>query len=123
MSLPEWKTALNGDGLIAQEDRLRFRQRARGRALCAAMAIDLDAERSILPRTWRQLTVAERLQIVPRDVAVAFRLQLNKQQWVLYRSLGPSKNRTFIGVNFADEFFIGRLRRSGRVDLLLQIES
>ena len=74
------------------------------------------------PRTWRRLTVAESLEVVQQDVAVAFRVRVGSDQWVIYRSLGERGNRTFFGENLLDEFFIGTLNRKGMVEAMVQIQ-
>ena len=122
LSLPEWKGARHEGSLDVQDHAFVLRQRTSGRTLYAPLVFDLNPKRSKRPRTWRSLTVAEHLKIVPCDVAAAFRIQLDTQQWVLYRSLAERGNRTFIGENFAGEFFLGSFDISGHVEPLLQIE-
>ena len=58
--------------------------------------------------TWRQLTIAEELRIQPRDIAEAYRLQINRDQWVFYRSLTPCTRRTVMGLHLNTEFYAGR---------------
>ena len=73
--------------------------------------------------TWRQLTVAQSLQIQGADVAVGYRLQCAKEQWLIYRSLGPKANRTLLGQNLSSESLVGRfLASSGEMDALVEIE-
>ena len=104
------------------DDGIELRQNSSGHALYAPLVFDLSPKRSKRPRTWRPLTVAERLKIVPGDVASAFRIQLDNQQWILYRSLGEKGNRTFMGENFIGELFLGSFDTNGHVKPLLQIE-
>ena len=87
------------------------------------MLFDLKPGRSKRERTWRQLTVAESLEIVPHDVAVGFRAQSGRDQWVFYRSLGPAANRTLLGYNIAGEFAAGRFLATGKVKEWLEIEA
>jgi hypothetical protein len=98
-------------------------QEAMGRALCCPLLLDLKPRRSKLERTWRQLTVAESLEIVTRDVAVGFRAQSGRDQWVFYRSLGPAGNRTMVGYNIAGEFAAGRFLTTGKVKEWLEVEA
>ena len=58
--------------------------------------------------TWRQLTIAEELKIQPREIAEAFRVQVNRDQWVFYRSLTPCARRTVMGLHLNTEFYAGR---------------
>ena len=122
LALPEWKVARHNGQLDFDDDGLELRQNSSGRALYAPLVFDLSPKRSKRPRTWRPLTVAEQLKIVPSDVASAFRIQLDKQQWILYRSLGEKGNRTFMGENFNGELFLGSFDTNGQVKPLLQIE-
>lgn len=122
LALPEWKTARFLGQLEVGDGKLILSQNAAGRSLYAPLFFDLSPKRSKKKRTWRQLTIAEQLHPVPKEVAVAYRVQLNNQQWVVYRSLLESGNRTFIGENFSGEFFIGQFDRHGEVNDLLQIE-
>jgi hypothetical protein len=93
-----------------------------GKALYAPLFLDLAASRRRKLRTWRQLTVAESLEIMSRDVAVAFRVMSGTQQWAFYRSLGPAGNRTFLGQNTTSEFVAGRFDEDGELDNLIEIE-
>ena len=93
-----------------------------GSCLAASLLFDLKPKRSLKPRTWRSLTVAENLEIVPKDLAVAFRVQIGKQQWLFYRSLARTGNRTFLGENVVDEFYAGRIDLKGNVQSLAEVE-
>ena len=96
--------------------------RSSGRAMCCPLFFDFDAKRAKCERTWRQITVAEALEVLPRDAAVGFRAQSDRAQWLVYRSLGPPGNRTVLGQNIAGEFCSGRFRSSGRFDDWIEIE-
>ena len=77
LALPEWKVARHNGQLDFDDDGLELRQNSSGRALYAPLVFGLSPKRSKRPRTWRPLTVAEQLKIVPSDVASAFRIQLD----------------------------------------------
>ena len=96
--------------------------RSDGGALYFPVFIDLDPRRSCQKRTWRQLTVAESLRIVRPEEAAAFRVQVDRKQWVFYRALQRVANRTFMGENFAGDFFAGEFKKSGDVSELLQVQ-
>jgi hypothetical protein len=85
------------------------------------IVMDLDERRLAAPLTWRQLTVAEKMQTVPRDVAVAYRVQAGDDQWVVYKSIGPRANRTFLGQNHSTEFVFGRFVE-GNFERLIEVE-
>ena len=84
--------------------------------------IDLDRSRFRRRMTWRQLTVAESLAPVPRDVAVGFRIAIGDRQWIIYRSLAASGNRTLLGHNLATESLIARFGEDGEVTSIVEIE-
>jgi hypothetical protein len=123
LGLHEWRCDPRGGALQEYAGQLILSQEARGRALCCPLVIDLDRKRSKKPRTWRHLTVGENLEIVPRDVAVGFRAQSGKDQWLFYRSLGQSGNRTVLGQNIAGEFCAGRFLTTGELREWIEIEA
>jgi len=137
LALPEWKAACVADadqpadfvsgelgcGETHDGQRLTLRQRAFGRAMFAPMLFDLDAKRVKQPYTWRQLTVGENRERVPRDFAVAFRLQIDKMHVLLYRTMTSAMNRTFFGHNLVGDFFAGRFdAKTGKVRALVETE-
>jgi hypothetical protein len=91
--------------------------------MCCPLFFDLKSGRSKKERTWRQLTVAEWMEVIPRDVAVGFRAQSGRGQWLIYRALGPAGNRTIMGQNISGEFCIGRFHSTGEFDDWLEIEA
>lgn len=123
LALSEWRSDPRGGRLEAAHDKLMLTQETMGRALYCPLLFDLNPGRTNKDRTWRQLTVAEMLEVVPQDMAVGFRAQSANRQWLIYRSLGPAGNRTLIGQNIAGEFFAGRLRKSGKLNEWIEIEA
>jgi hypothetical protein len=122
ITLGEWRADRSGHEFTANERALTFVQTGRGRALFAGIVFDLNPKRSKRPRTWRKLTVAENLQIVAEDVAVARRFQIDDEQWVVYRNLSHVGNRTFIGQNVFCDFCFERFRKDGSMKMLVEIE-
>lgn len=128
LALPEWRVDPRGGTLAAEVEegkatQLTLRQQQPFEAICAPLFIDLNPRRAQKQCTWRQLTVAESLETVSRDVAVAFRVQCGKQQWVAYRSLAQVANRTFIGQNVSSEFFVARfLAPEGESEEMIEID-
>jgi hypothetical protein len=123
LGLHEWRCDPRGGMLEEHSGQLVLTEEANGRALCCPLLIDLDKKRSKKPRTWRHLTVGENLEIVPRDVAVGFRAQSGKNQWLFYRSLGTPGNRTVLGQNIAGEFCAGRFLTTGKLREWIEIEA
>lgn len=123
LALPEWRIdprvgELSGDG-----NTLKLSEKVVGRSVACPIFIDLDPQRSTEASTWRQLTVAEGLEIKTTDVAVSYRVQSGADQWVFYRSQGRRGNRTFMGQNTSSECYIARFTApSGEVEELMEIE-
>jgi hypothetical protein len=123
MALGEWRSDPRGGSLYAENGRLVLSHEAHGRAMCCPLFFDLDRKRTKQQRTWRQLTVAEWMEILPHDVAVGYRAQSGSDQWLFYRSLGPCGNRTVLGQNIAGEFTAGPFLDSGKYKEWVEIES
>jgi len=122
LALPEWRTDPRHGSLAATESGLELVQKAEARRLYAPWFIDLDTRRIQRRRTWRQLTVAEQLTVVPWDTAVGYRVQMNNAQWIFYRSLVPSLGRTVLGQNLTSECLIARFLPDGTITTLVEIE-
>jgi hypothetical protein len=122
LALSEWRIDARGGELLADDRGLELRRTTVGTSLFAPLWIDLDPSRHDKPFTWRQLTVAEERQIQVRDVAVGYRLQFGKKQWLVYRSLGRVANRTVLGHNLSTDFLIARFGRNGHVKPVLEVE-
>lgn len=124
LALPEWRIDPRGGELLSNKGMLQLSQQATAKSLASPLFIDLRENRTAKPSTWRQLTVAEWLVLQPTDVAVAYRVQCGKQQWVYYRSQGPVGNRTFLGQNTSSECVIARfLSETGELEELIEIEA
>lgn len=123
LALPEWRDDPNGGELTAADRKLVLTREATGRNVASPLWIDFAARRFDKQRTWRQLAVAESLKNVTPDVAIAYRIQAAKQQWVWYRSLAKPANRTFIGQNYSSEQVVGRFKApEGTVKEYFEIE-
>ena len=118
----EWKSGPSPAKLQLEKTDFTLTVKRRGRHLYAPVFIDLSPKRCLKPRTWRQLTVAQSLEIVDDDVAVAYRVAVGKKQFVFYRSMASPANRTFFGENVNTEMFFGRLEKTGVMTELVQIE-
>ena len=118
----EWKSGKSVGKLELAEDGFSLNASRQGTSLYVPVFLDLNPKRCLKPRTWRQLSVAENLQVVGADVAVAYRIQVGKKQFVFYRSMAEPKNRTFFGENVNTEMYFGRLEKDGTMTELVQIE-
>jgi hypothetical protein len=123
LALPEWRIDPRVGELSYAVGAVRLAERGSGRALACPLFVDLSADRSAQQSTWRQLTVAEHLEIQPPDAAVSYRIQSGEDQWVYYRSQDRRGNRTFLGQNTSSECYIARFKApNGEVRELLEIE-
>ena len=122
LALPEWQAERAAGSLELTAAGLSLSQSASAARLFAPLFVDLDPSRARRPRTWRRLTVAEQLAVVPSDSAAAFRIQIGAQQWLVYRSFRQPSNRSVLGQNVAYECLVGRILRTGDVKELLEIE-
>ncbi len=123
LALPEWRCDERVGSLELVDGSLTLTQQAAGRAMCCPLMLDLKPRRVAKERTWRQLTVAETLQEVAHDVAVGYRIQSGRDQWLVYRSLAQAANRTLLGQNLSSEFCAGRFYKSGQVAEWIEIEA
>jgi hypothetical protein len=130
LSLSEWKVGVAAGKLeslshshsLGHSHSLELSARQQGSALYVPLVFDLNPQRSRQKRTWRTLTVAESRNAVSNSVAAAFRFQIGKEQWYLYRALTSKAPRTFLGEHFSGEFVFGRFKKSGQKKELLRIE-
>jgi len=123
LALPEWRSDPRLGKLTFDNSRLQLEQTREGKNLACPLLIDLKKNRAKKDCTWRQLTVAQSLEVVDHDVAVGYRVQCSKDQWLIYRSLAESANRTLLGQNLSNECLVARfLAPEGEIDELLEIE-
>ncbi|MBN2218011.1 MAG: hypothetical protein JW719_11610 [Pirellulales bacterium] len=122
LALSEWRGDDRLGALARTATGLELRQTSDGCSLYCPMLFDFDPRRAGRRRTWRQLTVAASLEIQPADVAVGYRVQLGREQWLIYRSLAPRANRTLLGHNLSTESLVARFDRSGEVEPLIEVE-
>ncbi len=122
LALPEWRSACGVGSLVGEDGCLQLRQQVQAQRLYAPLWFNLDPRRMGNPITWRQLTVAEKLERVSLDQAVGYRVQVGKKQWLIYRTFTPGANRTVLGQNLTSDCLIARFRRDGSTETLVEIE-
>lgn len=122
LSMGEWKADRTDDAFVSGEQGIEARQTRRGLGCMFAVAIDLDPKRAKRATTWRNLTVSDNLKPVARDQALAFRFQFADQQWLIYRSLTPITNRSYMGQNVYSEFAFDRFLEDGTAESLISVE-
>lgn len=121
-ALAEWRCEFCHSELLSAAGAVQLEQAALGRNLYVPLWIDLDPRRCRRPVTWRRLTVGEDFSSVPRDVAAAYRIQVGREQWLVYRSLAKAGNRSVLGYNTLHSFVCGRIAAGGGVKEILEIE-
>ncbi len=122
LALPEWRIEKSIGELTNTVQGLQLEIHTTGAALYAPLFFDLSASRLKREPTWRRLTVARQLAIEPSDVAVAYRIETGSKQWLIYRSLAASANRTVLGLNLVSEFLCARFNRRGDAETIIEIE-
>ncbi|MEM8913375.1 MAG: hypothetical protein AAGC97_16535 [Planctomycetota bacterium] len=109
----EWRVGTTVSRLSVTEDRIASLAATGKSQVFNPLWIDFQSRRFTRKRTWRQLTVCETLRLVPPDEAVAFRVQVGSEHWVVYRSMRPSGAggfipRSFMGKHLLADFFAAR---------------
>ena len=61
------------------------------------------------------------MEICEEDTAVAFRVQVGHEQWIFYRALSGTANRTFFGQNLFSDFFAAQFDTDGQTNELISI--
>jgi len=92
---------------VSDDNHLVVTTTGRG-ALYSPVWFDFQTRRFDRKRTWRQLTIAEQLVIVPRNVGAAFRVQIGSEHWVVYRSMSGRGPRSVMGRHLIADFFAAR---------------
>jgi hypothetical protein len=92
-------------------------------AVYSPMWFDFQSRRFHRKRTWRTLTVADELQLIPRNIATGFRIQIGSEQWMIYRSLFGRRPRSVLGKHLVADFFAGRFHPGdGGVEELVTVD-
>lgn len=120
---PEWKRDNTNCWLTTREDTVIQHAEADTKRLYSPTVLPLRGLAKLQAYTWRRLTIAEELQIQPPEVAEAYRVQLNDEQWLFYRSLAPCTRRTVMGLHLNTEFYAGRFcSDDGQFEAILQVD-
>ncbi len=115
LSAGEWRSDMASMTHLQSSDDQHLLLSSRGTGqLFVPLWFDLTKYRFPEQRTWRNLTVAEQLKIVPDRLAAAFRVQSGAEQWFLYRSMAPPAPRTFFGKHLIADFYCARFDADDR---------
>lgn len=121
LGMPEWRTERADTTITISESRLSCQATVTGENFYCPYFIDLDPKRCRKPLTWRRLTVAEKLEILPPSAAAAFRIHVGDQQWLIYRSLNRPQSRTVFGQNLNVEFYAGTFESDGTCGEIISV--
>lgn len=123
LALPEWRNGTRNGHLTCDDGVMHYEVKADGvTGLYAPLLLVLHGKAGLKKYTWRQLTIAEELDVQPSDVASGYRIQIGKKQWLIYRSLTEYGNRTLLGQNYSSEFAFGEFLEDGTVYEYVEIE-
>ena len=111
VAMPEWRRSPNHSRMECTGQTLTLQCDTTAKNLYNPLVMSLRGIKTTPAYTWRQLTIAEELQNQPRHIAEAYRVQVNRDQWVFYRSLTPCARRTVMGLHLNTEFYAGRFSR------------
>ncbi len=103
--------------------RLALRGMVRGGRCWLPLLVSWDPQRHRKRLSWRVLTVAQDSKVCAPDVAFAVRVSWGRDDTlVIYRSLGPSAPRSFLGYQTRARFLLGRFTNEGNVEPLLSVD-
>lgn len=122
--LPEWRRQPAAGSLTTQEQNIVAQHSCSdSQRLYMPTLISLCGSHATKPFTWRQLTIGEELRIVGGDEACAYRAQIDRDQWLIYRTLAPAARRTVLGMHTLADFYAGRFDPDdGAVDAIVEVD-
>lgn len=122
LGFPEWKSATAKGGRFSATGELEYSLESMGRkTLYVPLFVDLDSRRTNKDLTWRNLTIGADRKAVGPHVALGYRVQIGKEQWLIYRSLTAPANRTILGHNLVSNFLFARFDAEGSVTPLVEL--
>ncbi|TWT71818.1 hypothetical protein [Crateriforma conspicua] len=123
LSAGEWRVGPSAAQLDATDDGVLVLTAEARSALFAPLWLDLMPKRFKRKRTWRTLTIADELKLVPSDQAGGFRVQMGSEQWIVYRSLRGQRVRSVMGKHLIADFFAARFHMDeGDFEELVTVE-
>ena len=122
VAMPEWRRSPSHSRMDCKGPMLSLQCETSAKSLYSPLVMSLRGIEATPAYTWRQLTIAEELRNQPRDVAEAYRVQVNRDQWLFYRSLTPCTRRTVMGLHLNTEFYAGRFSRDdGQFEPIVEV--
>ena len=122
LAFPEWRAAPWPGELRAADGVLAASTSQTGDSLYMPLLLATDRKQLNRPLTWRRLTIAENLEIVPRDMAAGYRVQFGARHWLFYQALSRKGNRSLLGQNVAGWFYAAEIKKDGSANPLVRID-
>ena len=125
LDLPEWRCDKSRGELLVNKRSLKLELSGnrRGRTLVSSLLIDVCPQRAARFCTWKPLSVGEGGINVDEDAALGRKIQLGKEQFVLYASTSERpKVRSVISRNLISEFMFGKFLVKRGVDPIVDVE-
>ncbi|MCA9080988.1 MAG: hypothetical protein KDA58_10550, partial [Planctomycetaceae bacterium] len=92
-------------------------------AMCVPLVLDWHPPRQEAPCDWTPLTSVEDGRMLAANEAFGTRLRIGREQWLYYHSLQPGVlPRTVLGHHTLYETVIGKVKRAGEIEPLVQVE-
>ncbi|MDR3621697.1 MAG: hypothetical protein P4L85_20260 [Paludisphaera borealis] len=121
-SLP-YQTDRGRFGFEPDTRELVLSQAATGARAWLPLLLSWDHARHRKRLQWRVLTVSENSQVCPPETAWAARVSWGRTEtFVVYRSLGPTARRSFLGCSTSARLFVGRFTPEGDVEPIVAIK-
>ncbi|MFN7732417.1 MAG: hypothetical protein ACK5OB_10970 [Pirellula sp.] len=122
VALPEWRRAASNGALTGSGNRIALEANSDQCRVYNPLIVALRGVQNSSQYTWRHLSVAQDLHLVPKETAQAYRVQIGKEQWVFYRSLTACTRRTVMGLHLNTEFYAARFQaRDGSYEPLIEV--
>lgn len=123
LAASEWRVGPSACKVSISDDRHLVVETKGTGAIYSPIWLDFQTRRFQRPSTWRTLTVADNLTLLPKNVAAGFRIQAGSEHWVLYRSLSGRVPRSFMGKHLIADFFAARFHPSdGGMEELVTVD-
>jgi len=123
IGLPCLSYATERGAFGADGDALVLKQATVGRRSWLPVLVSWDPRRNRKTAHWRVLTVSEKSRIVRADRAFAARVSWGRDEsYVLYRSLGPTAPRSFLGYQTKARFLVGLFTPDGTITPIMTLE-
>jgi hypothetical protein len=105
--------------LKARSGKISLCQNCNNSSMLIPLFFDFKLSRLSKTIIQRELTVGENLEKVNPNKAAGYRIQIDKDQFMFYRSLTPPANRTLLGHNLIDEICYAKFNPKLGVNPLL----